>query len=314
MIRADDLDKYDIIVGYGIGQNYERLKHQLEGRIAFHYLADRRWEESDIQEYDDIPVIHLQALKQLKNALVVLFPGLNTIRDVMARELEETDIDICYIGDLFRMEYSVSSNELIGLLPEREYCDKFENRILFDETIPQNIMIYYTGKNNLLQIGRDLSVNRLDIHFGNRGFCRIGNHTSVVQAVCMVSDAELRIGEDSMLSCGIVIRTHDDHHIFDAQTHQRINIPKDVIIEEQVWVGYDAMLLAGAHVGAGSIVGAGAVTSSGFGDHVLLAGRPAKVIRENVCWSRDNTAFFQRGTLEECMDQNALKYMGNRQE
>ena len=73
-------------------------------------------------------------------------------------------------------------------------------------------------------------------------------------------------------------------------------------------MGYKTFLLAGAHIGTGSIVGAGAVTSSGFGDHVLLAGCPTKVIRENVCWSRDDTAYFQRRCLEECMDQNALKY------
>lgn len=309
MVNADDLSKYDVIVGYGIGQNYERFKSQMEGQITFHYLADRRWEDSDIREYDGIPVIHLQTLKQLENALIVLFPKLDTIRNVIVREVGESDIDVCHIEDLFQMEYSVSSNDLMNLLPEKEYCDKFENHIIFDETIPPNIVIYYSGKNNLLQIGRHLSVNHLDIHFGNRGSCTIGNNTSIVQAVCMVSDAELKIGEDSMLSCGIVIRTHDDHHIFDVQTHQRINVSKDVIIEEQVWIGYDAMLLAGAHIGAGSIVGAGAVTSSDFGEHVLLAGCPAKVVREKVCWSRDHTAFFQRSKLEECFDRNALKYM-----
>lgn len=44
----------------------------------------------------------------------------------------------------------------------------------------------------------------------------------------------------------------------------------------------------------------------GLGQRIAEA---AKVIRENVCWSRDNTAFFQRSQLEECFDQNALKYL-----
>ncbi len=309
MIHADDLSRYDVIVGYGIGQNYERFKSLPEAQIRFHYLADRRWEDSDIQEYNGIPIIRLQALKRLKNALIVLFPKSDAVRNGIMQELEETDIDICYIGDLFSMEYLVSGNDLIKRLPEREYCDEFHNIIQFDETVPSNIVIHFTGKNNLLKIGKNLSVNHLEIHFGNKGFCEIGNNTSIVQAACMVSDAELKIGEDCMLSCGIVIRTHDDHHIFDLLTHQRLNVPRDVIIEDQVWVGYDVMLLAGAHVGNGSVVGAGAVTSSSFGEHVLIAGCPAKAVRENVCWSRDNTAAFQRSRLEECLDRNALKYM-----
>lgn len=307
-IHICDLGKYHTIVGYGIGQNYEQTKRRLKGRIKFHYLIDKRWEHSDVQEYDGIPVIRLRELKKLKNVLVVLFPKLNAVRDVIKRELAETDADICYIHDLFRTEYAVGGDELVRLLPVKEYCDEWNNRILFDETVPQNIRVYFLGENNWFRIGSNLSVNRLDIYFGNNGFCEIGNATSIARAVCFVSDSQLKIGEDCMFSSEVVIRTHDDHHIFDWETHQRINWPKDVIIGDQVWVGYKTLLLAGARIGTGSIVGANAVTSSSFGDHVLIAGCPAKMIREKVCWSRDDTGYFQHDRLEECMDQNALKY------
>lgn len=73
--------------------------------------------------------------------------------------------------------------------------------------------------------------------------------------------------------------------------------------------GYEVVLLAGACIGVGSSVGARAITSSRFGDHVMIAGCPAKVIHENVCWSRDNTGFLSRSRLEECIEQKALKYM-----
>lgn len=304
-----DLGKYNVIVGYGIGQNYEQIKRRLDGRITFNYLADKKWENSDIQEYDGIPVIRLRELKQLNNILVVLFPRFNTVRAAIRQELAEADADICYIHDIFPIEYSVSSNELIQRLPVKEYHDEFHNCILFDETIPQNIRICFLGQNNLLRIGKNLSVNRLDIYFGNKGFCEIGDRTSILQVSCFVSDAKLNIGEDCMFSSEVVLRTHDDHHIFDWETHQRINMPKDVVIGNQVWIGYRAVLLAGAHIGTGSIVGAGAVTSSGFGEHTLIAGCPAKIIREHVCWSRDHTGYVQRSRLEECIDQSALRYI-----
>lgn len=308
-IHTYNLEKYHTVVGYGIGQNYEQVKRRMKGRIMFHYLADKKWEHSDVREYDGIPVIHLRELRQLKNALVVLFPKSDAVRDVIRRELAETDADICCIHELLPTEYLISSEELIRQLPAAEYCDELHNKIFFDATIPRNIRVYFSGRNNVLKIGSNLSVNRLDICFGNHGFCEIGDCTSMIQASCWISDAELKIGADCMFSSEIMIRTHDEHHIFDWETHQRINRPKDVVIGNQVWVGYRTLLLAGAHIGTGSIVGAGAVTSSGFGNHVLIAGCPAKVIRENVCWSRDNTGYFQRSRLEDCIDQNALKYV-----
>lgn len=306
---VENLDKYDIVVGYGIGQNYEQIKGQIAGRIAFSYLADRKWENSEIQEYDNIPVIRLQELKQLKNTLVVLFPKSCVMREVMIRELKGTDVDICCIHDLFMTEYSVNSNDLIQLLPEEKYHDEFHNQIIFDKTIPKNITVHFSGENNLLYLGKNLVVEHLDIYFGNHASCIVGDGTSVQQAMCFASDAEVKIGADCMFSSRIVIRTDDAHHIFDKTTHQRINIPKNVIIGDQVWVGYDAVLLAGAYIGKGSVVGARAVTSSCFKDHTLIAGCPAKVIRENICWSRDNTEAFQRSRLEDCIDQNAIKYM-----
>ncbi len=308
-VHTYDLSKYHAVVGYGIGQNYEQLKQRLNGRITFHYLADKKWEHSHIQEYDGIPVIHIQELRQLKNVLVVLFPKLYTVRDVIKRELAETDIDICYIHELLPIEYSVGSDELIKRLPATEYTDEFHNRIVFDETIPSNLHVHFLGQNNVLKLGSNLSVNRLDIYFGNKGIFEIRAYTSIIQASCWVSDTELKIGEDCMFSSEIVIRTHNEHHIFDWNTYERMNRPKDVVIGNQVWVGYRTVFLAGTHIGTGSIVGAGTVTSSHFGEHVLLAGCPAKVIRENVCWSRDNTGYFQRNRLEECIDQNALKYI-----
>lgn len=182
-------------MGYGIGQNYERVKGRLDGRIRFHYLVDKKWEHTEILEYDGIPVIRLQELKQLKHVLVVLFPKFSAVRDVIKRELAEADAEICYIHELFTAEHSVRSDELIQRLPVTEYCDEFHNRIIFDETIPKNIRVCFLGQNNVIEIGNNLSVNRLDIYLGNNSLCKIGNRTSVVQAACWVSDAELKIGE-----------------------------------------------------------------------------------------------------------------------
>lgn len=298
----NNLKKYDVIVGYGIGQNYTRLKPFLNGKIIFDYLADKKWEDSDIKEYDGIPIIRLQQLKRMKGVLVVLFPRFDSVRNVILRELEGAESEICYVHDLFPTERCIRSEELIALLPETEFTDDFQNRIVYDETIPANIRIFLTGRNARVKIGSNLSVNRLDIYCENNGDCVIGNGTSVEGAEFYVSGAKLQLGEDCMVSRGVRVRTHDLHHIFDRSTHKRINYTQDVVIGDRVWIAQDAVLLAGSKIGTGSIVGERAVTSSAYGNHVIIAGCPAKVIREDICWSRDGTGFFNHEWLEESID------------
>ena len=56
--------------------------------------------------------------------------------------------------------------------------------------------------------------------------------------------------------------------------------PRPVIIEDGVWLGARSILLPGVTVGRGSVVGAGAVVTKDVPANVIVAGVPAKVIRE----------------------------------
>ena len=53
---------------------------------------------------------------------------------------------------------------------------------------------------------------------------------------------------------------------------------KDVVVEEDVWVGARSVLLSGVTVGRGCIVGAGSVVRSNVPPYAIVAGNPAKVV------------------------------------
>lgn len=88
-----------------------------------------------------------------------------------------------------------------------------------------------------------------------------------------------------------------------------MNYSKDIIIGNQVWLGQRVTLLGGAQIGTGSIVGTSAVVSGRFGGHQVIVGVPARCVRENVCWSKDDTDYFDRSCFMECKSQEALKYL-----
>lgn len=56
------------------------------------------------------------------------------------------------------------------------------------------------------------------------------------------------------------------------------NFDKDIIVENDVWLGANVTLLAGAHIGRGTIVGAGSVVRTKVPPYAIVSGNPAKVM------------------------------------
>lgn len=53
----------------------------------------------------------------------------------------------------------------------------------------------------------------------------------------------------------------------------------DIIIDDDVWIGYRATVLSGVHIGQGAVVAAGAVVTKDVPPYAIVGGVPAKVIR-----------------------------------
>ncbi len=54
----------------------------------------------------------------------------------------------------------------------------------------------------------------------------------------------------------------------------------DIVIGNDVWIGYEAIVLAGVHIGDGAIIGARAVVTKDVPPYTIVAGVPAKQIRK----------------------------------
>ncbi len=69
------------------------------------------------------------------------------------------------------------------------------------------------------------------------------------------------------------------------ENNKPVGYDKDVIVEEDVWIGCNVTLLAGVTIGRGSTVAAGAVVTKSMPPYCICGGVPAKFIK--FYWSID---------------------------
>lgn len=96
------------------------------------------------------------------------------------------------------------------------------------------------------------------------------------------------IGEDCMFSASIYISTTDFHSVIDMSTGERLNLPKDVVVGNHVWLAHGVSVLKGANIADHVIVGKDStVVCKLEQSYSVYVGIPAKKVKENVNWKRD---------------------------
>ena len=91
---------------------------------------------------------------------------------------------------------------------------------------------------------------------------------------------DIEIGDDVAIAREVIIRDTDAHDLVGCE-HTKI---KPVKIGNHVWIGAKAMIMKGVTIGDGAVVAAGAIVTKDVPKNCVVAGVPAKVIKENVTW------------------------------
>ena len=89
-----------------------------------------------------------------------------------------------------------------------------------------------------------------------------------------------------MFSHNIRLRTSDSHSIVDSKGN-RINYSKNIVVGNHVWVGLESLILKGSVIADNSVVAARATVNKQFEQSgCIIAGAPAKQIKEDINWDR----------------------------
>jgi acetyltransferase-like isoleucine patch superfamily enzyme len=121
------------------------------------------------------------------------------------------------------------------------------------------------------------------IKIGDR--CYIGRS----QLICLRS---IELGNDVVISWGATIVDHNSHST--EWEHRKFDVVRQtkglkdwdhvihapIVIQDRVWIGFNAVILKGVTLGQGSIVAAGAVVTKDVPPYAIVAGNPARVVRQ----------------------------------
>ena len=140
-------------------------------------------------------------------------------------------------------------------------------------------------KNCEIRLGRKVNIHRgvkLSV-FGNAGkkaVLEIGDGSAIGDRTEIHAGESVTIGNGTLISWDCCILDRDYHKL---ESENEITNP--VKIGNHVWVGCNVLILKGITVGDGAVIAAGSVVTRDVPAGALVAGNPAKVIRENVKWS-----------------------------
>ena len=88
-----------------------------------------------------------------------------------------------------------------------------------------------------------------------------------------------------MFAGNITIFNTDAHPIYNLTTKQIVNKVGTLEIQDNVWIGMNTTILKNCCIPKGCIVGMGSVVTKKFNNtNCIIAGNPAKIIKENIYW------------------------------
>lgn len=93
-------------------------------------------------------------------------------------------------------------------------------------------------------------------------------------------NAKIVIGENCMISYSVHLRT--DMHVYaDPSIPMRLqgHTERDIIIQDDVWIGYGAQVMSGVTIAQGCVIAAGAIVTHDTVPYGVYAGVPAKLIK-----------------------------------
>lgn len=148
------------------------------------------------------------------------------------------------------------------------------------QTVWHNLgLVVFRGR-AILNHGSRLSVEA-------KGVLSLGDAFHINAETTLICRKAIIFGRDCLLSWHVLVMDSDLHRIVGPQG-TAINPDAAITVGDHVWIGCRALIVKGSRIGSHCVVAAQSVVSGTFDpSHLLLAGSPARVVKEEIDWLRD---------------------------
>ena len=168
-------------------------------------------------------------------------------------------------------------------------CGKGNKVIVADRSKLNKCEFVIKGNDNIIKIGSACRISNSSFWIsGNGNIIEIGDNTTVGNncQFAALESTTITVGKDCMFSHNIRLRTSDSHSIVD-DLGNRINYSRNITIGNHVWVGLECLILKGSIIADNSVIAARATVNKMFEEPgCIIAGAPAKQIKQNINWDR----------------------------
>jgi acetyltransferase-like isoleucine patch superfamily enzyme len=195
----------------------------------------------------------------------------------------------------------VSKIKAAATIPHSIYQAGIERKKKFRTICSRNTRIRTSARirneqNNSasIQLGENTFIDGELLVFRSSGRIQIGAYCYIGEGTRIWSAESVCIGNRVLISHNVNIHDTNSHSMRASERHQEfmelVHATKHravfdisaapIVIEDDVWIGFNAIILKGVIIGCGAIVAAGSLVTKDVPPYTLVGGNPARFIRK----------------------------------
>jgi acetyltransferase-like isoleucine patch superfamily enzyme len=148
--------------------------------------------------------------------------------------------------------------------------------------IGDGVVLFQREKNGSLTLGDRVYIYRDTILETGFGGSIVVRDDASIHPRCQINAfvADIEIGKGVMIAPNCALYSYN-HGILPEEIirNQPLESKGPIVIEEEVWIGVNATILSGVHIGKGAVIAAGAVVMHDVPEGAIVGGNPARIIK-----------------------------------